>query len=218
MDKIPNSNLLIFSKYPVAGKVKTRLIPALGAEVAAQFHRRLAESAISIARLWYGKTSGETTRITIHYTGADKNDFCSWLGPDLDYQKQPDGDLGQRMNTAFESAFGYGIKHVIGIGTDVPALTAAILQQSDKSLGHHDIVLGPAADGGYYLIGMNSFYPELFTDIDWGTEHVYKQTLAICTQLDLKVFTLPILHDIDRPEDLTQLRDDPRFSMLLTAD
>lgn len=215
MDEIPDSNLLIFSKYPLAGKAKTRLIPALGAEVAAQLHRRLAESAISIARSWHGKTLGKTTRITIHYTGAEKKDFRNWLGFDLDYQEQPVGDLGQRMGTAFESAFKCGIKHVIGIGTDVSTLTAAILQQADKNLEDHDIVLGPAADGGYYLIGMNSFYPELFVGVDWGTEHVYRQTKKICTRLGLRVTELPILNDVDRPEDLVTLKKDPRFNEVI---
>lgn len=216
MTKIPDSTLLIFSKYPHAGEAKTRLIPALGAKVAAQLHRQLAESAISIARSWHVKTTGKTTRITVHYTGANEKDFHSWLGLDLDYQEQPSGDLGQRMCTAFESAFEGGIKHVIGIGTDVPTLTAAILQQADKNLEDHDIVLGPAVDGGYYLIGLNSLHPELFANIDWGTERVYAQTLEVCSCLGLRVANLPILSDIDRPEDLQTLRDDPRFSDIIT--
>lgn len=215
MNKTPDTNLLIFSKYPLAGKAKTRLIPALGAEVAAQLHRRLVESAISIARSWHGNTSGKTTRITVHYTGAKKEDFRNWLGLDLDYQEQPAGDLGQRMSTAFESAFACGIEHVIGIGTDVPPLTAAILQQADKNLENHDIVLGPAADGGYYLIGMNSLHPELFVNIDWGTERVYAQTLEVCTHLDLKIAKLPVLPDIDRPEDLDMIRNDPHFRKII---
>ena len=215
MNKTPDSNLLIFCKYPLAGKAKTRLIPALGAEIAAQLHRRLAETAINMARSWKQISSEKMNRITVHYTGAGEKDFCSWIGADLDYQEQPAGDLGQRMCTAFESAFAGGIEHVIGIGTDVPTLTAAILKQADKNLEDHDLVLGPAADGGYYLIGMNSLHPELFANIEWGTERVYGQTLAICTRLDFKIAELPVLHDIDRPEDLKLLRNDPRFSRII---
>ncbi len=218
MNKTPDSNLLIFSKYPVAGKAKTRLIPALGAEVAAQLHWRLAESAIDIARSWSRQISRNTTRVTVHYTGAEEKDFCSWLGSDLDYQEQPAGDLGRRMRFAFESAFECGIKHIIGIGTDVPALTAVILQQADKNLKDHDVVLGPAADGGYYLIGMNSFHPELFVGIDWGTGLVYEQTLEICTHLNLRIAELPMLNDIDRPEDLSTLRNDPRFRKIIETE
>ena len=218
MNKAPDSNLLIFSKYPLAGKAKTRLIPALGAEIAAQLHRQLAEAAISTARSWKQISAEKMNRITVHYTGAVEKDFCNWLGSDLNYQEQPAGDLGQRMGTAFESAFKCGIEHVIGIGTDVPTLTAAILRQTDKNLEDHDIVLGPAADGGYYLIGMNSFHPELFTGIDWGSERVYRQTLEICTCLGLQIAELPILNDIDRPEDLNTLRNDPRFREIIEKD
>ncbi|MCF6267309.1 MAG: TIGR04282 family arsenosugar biosynthesis glycosyltransferase [Desulfuromusa sp.] len=212
MNKTPDSNLLVFSKYPLAGKVKTRLIPALGAEVAAQLHRRLAESAIDMAQSWTREISRNTTRVTVHYTGAEEKDFCSWLGSDLDYQEQPAGNLGRRMCFAFESAFECGIKHVIGIGTDVPALTPALLRQADKNLKDHDVVLGPAADGGYYLIGMNSFHPELFVGIDWGTGQVYAQTQKICIRFGLRTADLLMLNDVDRPEDLRTLRDDPRFS------
>lgn len=215
VNKIPYTNLLIFSKYPIAGKAKTRLIPALGAEVAAQLHRQLAETAISTAQSWQQISSEKVNRITVHYTGAGEKDLCSWLGADLDYQEQPAGDLGQRMCTAFESAFECGIEHVIGIGTDVPTLTATILQQADKNLEDHDVVLGPAADGGYYLIGMNSLYLELFVNIDWGTERVYAQTQAICTRLGLKIAKLPVLNDIDRPEDLDTLKNDPRFDKII---
>ena len=218
MDKTPDANLLIFSKYPLAGKAKTRLIPALGAEIAAQLHRQLAEAAISTARSWKQISLEKVNRITVHYTGAGEKDFCSWLGSDLDYQEQPTGDLGQRMGAAFESAFKCGIEHVIGIGTDVPTLTATIIQQADKNLEDHDLVLGPAADGGYYLIGMNSFHPELFADIEWETERVYGQTLEICTRLGLKIAELPVLHDIDRPEDLGVLRNDPRFREIIEKD
>ena len=215
MNKAPDTNLLIFSKYPLAGKAKTRLIPAIGAEVAAQLHRQLAEAAISTARSWKQISLEKVNRITVHYTGAGEKDFRCWLGSDLDYQEQPASDLGQRMSAAFESAFKCGIEHAIGIGTDVPTLTAAILQQADKNLEDHDLVLGPAADGGYYLIGMNSLHPELFADIEWGTERVYGQTLAICTRLNLKIAELPVLHDIDRPEDLGVLRNDPRFREII---
>ncbi|NOQ41715.1 MAG: DUF2064 domain-containing protein [Desulfuromusa sp.] len=215
MNKTPDSKLLIFSKYPLAGKAKTRLIPALGAEVAAQLHRRLAESAIEMARSWKQISQKKVNRITVHFTGAGEKDFCSWLGSDLDYLEQPAGNLGQRMCAAFESAFAGGIEHVIGVGTDVPTLTAAILQQADKNLEDYDLVLGPAADGGYYLIGMNSLHPELFANIDWGTEHVYRQTQEIAVNLGLSVATLPILSDIDRPDDLNTLRNDPRFREII---
>lgn len=208
--------LLIFSRYPTPGEAKTRLIPALGTEGAAQLHRQMTEAVIATAQatdLFNKKNGGN---ITVHFTGAELKKFQTWLGLELQYFAQPSGDLGQRMKSAFSRAFTSGSKHVIGIGTDVPGLSSEILNQADQGLEHHDIVLGPAADGGYYLIGMSAFTPELFVNIDWGTEHVYEQTVAICTRLGLKVSVLQTLNDVDRPEDLVQLREDPRFSIFLS--
>ena len=216
MQSSTNSNLLVFSKYPVAGKAKTRLIPALGAKVAAQLHRRMAENSIDMARKWKLNNS-RNRHITIHYTGTNEKNFRSWLGPDLDYQEQPQGDLGQRMSSAVATEFSNGVNHVIGIGTDVPTLSPDLLRQADKNLKDHDLTIGPAIDGGYYLIGMKRFIPELFVDIDWGTDKVYQQTLQVATRLGLKIATLPTLSDIDLPDDLDSIKDDPRFSDVING-
>ncbi len=212
----PDSRLLIFSKYPVPGEAKTRLIPALGPAGAAQLHRRMAEYAVRVVHSSGERSSTKTSEVVVYYTGARLKDFRAWLGPDLRYHAQTSGDLGQRMQTAFKATFAAGANHVIGIGTDVPALSAAILHRADKNLDNHDIVLGPAADGGYYLIGMNSFHPELFVDIEWGTERVYSQTREACKKLGFRVAELPTLSDIDRPEDLRTLNNDHRFSDIIT--
>lgn len=206
--------LLIFSRYPVPGKAKTRLIPALGAAGAAQLHRRLTEHIVSIARSTYSLSPENSDKVTVYYTGAQLKDFRAWLGPDLQYRAQPAGDLGQRMQHAFKSTLAEGASGTmaaIGVGTDIPHLSPALLQQAHKSLVSHDIVLGPATDGGYYLIGMKVFHPELFANIDWGTERVYSQTRAIATQLGLRIAALAKLSDVDQPEDLDTLTADPRF-------
>ncbi|WP_321394887.1 TIGR04283 family arsenosugar biosynthesis glycosyltransferase [uncultured Desulfuromusa sp.] len=210
----PPPELLIFSRYPASGKAKTRLIPLLGAEGAAQLHRRLTEHTVGVART--SRSENSRYNITVHYTGAALKDFRSWLGCDLQYKLQPSGDIGQRMQEAFRSSLEHHSSHVIGFGTDIPGLTPAILHQAYAGLDNHDIVLGPAVDGGYYLIGMNSLHSELFNDIAWGTGQVYRQTQEICHQLGLRVFELPSLSDIDLPEDLNLLRDNPHFSDVLT--
>ena len=210
-----DSRLLIFSRYPVSGEAKTRLIPSLGAVGAAQLHRLMTEYVVGIARATYAASYKNSDGVTVHFTGAQLKDFRNWLGSDIQYKAQSSGHLGQRMQNAFHSAFVDGGKNAIGIGTDVPNLSSVILHQAHESLSNHDIVLGPAADGGYYLIGMNSFHPELFVGIDWGTEHVYAQTMEICTRLGLRVAELPMLSDVDRPEDLNTLRKDPRFSEII---
>lgn len=137
-------------------------------------------------------------------------DFRAWLGPELRYAPQASGDLGARLHEAFQTALRNG-SAVICIGSDVPGITPTILFQAHEKLIDHDVVLGPAADGGYYLIGMKRFFPELFASIDWGTEQVYKQTQEVISALGLLAAELPVLSDIDRPEDLASLQSDPRF-------
>ena len=205
--------LLIFSKYPVAGKAKTRLIPTLGAARAAELHRRLAEQTVSIAR---SSCIERGYGLAVHYTGGELKDFRAWLGDDLEYRLQPAGDLGQRIQAAFKSSLAHTPGYAIGFGTDIPRLTPTIIHQAYAHLQDHDIVIGPAVDGGYYLIGMKSLHPELFTDIDWGTDSVYQQTRKKCTDLGLQVAELPELSDIDRPEDLEGLNSHPDFNDFFT--
>jgi rSAM/selenodomain-associated transferase 2/rSAM/selenodomain-associated transferase 1 len=186
----------------VPGKAKTRLIPALGPAGAARFHRRMTEDAVAI---------------TVCYTGARCRDFRAWLGPDLRYEHQQDGTLGARMRQAFARAFADGASAVLATGTDIPGMSPHILSRSLQSLRDSDTVLGPAADGGYYLIGMKRLHPALFSGMDWGTERVYSQTCAVLRALGLTVETLPALGDVDRPEDLPLLRGDPRFADLFSG-
>ncbi len=206
--------LLIFSKYPTAGEAKTRLIPALGAEGAARLHRHLTEIAVETARLW--QQQGDCLRrITLHYTGAAESDFIDWLKTDFPCYEQSGNDLGERMARAFATAFADGARAAIGIGTDVPALSPSLLNKAENALVNHDLVLGPATDGGYYLIGMKENHSEIFSGIDWGTDKVFNQTLEIARRLKLTVTLLDELSDIDRPEDLVQLENDPRFADVL---
>ena len=209
------TQILIFSRYPTPGQAKTRLIPALGSEGAALLHRRMTEHTVSVARDACKARAVNDWGITVCYTGALKQNFKTWLGPDLNYQLQPSGDLGDRLRRAFEIAFQNGVKSIIAVGTDVPGYTSKTFHQALKNLNNHDVALGPAIDGGYYLIGMKLFHPELFADIDWGTEHVYKQTCTIIKRLNLKLARLPQLSDVDRPNDLDIILKNPLFSDLL---
>ena len=190
------------------------MIPALGPDGAAFLHRRLAEHAVSVARA-AGKRCDMS--VAISFTGAPSRDFRAWLGQDLRYCKQGSGDLGSRMRHAIRQAFTGGAEHVIVIGTDVPGISTDILQQATTALRDHDIVLGPAADGGYYLIGLKHDYQELFADIDWGTERVADQTRAAIRRLRLTWSEMTVLNDVDRPEDLDQLRRQPDFTDVFTG-
>ena len=131
--------------------------------------------------------------------------MAGWLGRDLDYVIQSEGDLGDRMRLAFEKGFRQGWQRVVLIGSDLPELTPSIIRESFDRLASHDLVLGPAQDGGYYLIGLKASCPELFGNpIVWGTKEVLKNTLITADQLGLRTALLVRLRDVDRPEDLTE--------------
>ena len=196
------------------GQAKTRLIPALGPEGAAQLHRRLTEHAAGVAR---AAGARDAALVTVCFTGAARREFRSWLGCDFAYAAQPAGDLGVRLRQACASAFRGRAQRVVVFGTDVPELSAGILQLAFAGLREHDVVLGPATDGGYYLIGMRRDHPELFAGIDWGTARVCAQTLAAIERQGLSVTELPTLGDVDRPEDTAALRADPRFADVWTG-
>ena len=203
--------IIIFTRYPEPGKAKTRLIPDLGPMGAARLHQRMTELVVAVARGVGATDYKNDVGIIVCYTGAGQKDFKAWLGPDLCYDLQSPGDLGARMRAAFANTFNQGAKRSLLIGADIPDISRQIFLQALDGLQEHDIVIGPAVDGGYYLIGMKSLQPELFTCIDWGTSRVYSQSLEIITRLGLTSKKLPILNDIYRPEDLLTLHNDPRF-------
>ncbi len=194
--------LIVFTRLPHPGTTKTRLIPALGAQGAAQLHRQLSEHTLATVREW---SKLEKMPVEVRFTGGTLDQIQGWLGGDLEYRSQGEGDLGDRLKTASEDAFNARCSRVVMIGTDCPDLEAALLIQAFKSLHHHDIVLGPAIDGGYYLIGLSRRVPEIFQGIEWGTGEVLAQTLAVAAAESLTVDQLPELGDIDRPEDLAKL-------------
>ncbi len=201
----PRECLIVFTRYPVPGKTKTRLIPALGEAGAANLHRQMTEHTLAQAR----QLPADGVAIEIHYADAKTDqELADWLGADLIYRSQGDGDLGERMARSIETAVQAGRDRVIIIGTDCPGLTTDILQLAFSQLGDQDLVLGPAIDGGYYLIGLQRFISELFVGISWGTSAVRQQTIEIATKLGLSMGDLPLLADIDRPEDLSLFRED----------
>ncbi len=194
-----SETLIIFSRYPEAGKTKTRMIPALGAEGAAKLQRQMTEHTLKTAKLL--KSYRDIT-IEIHFAGGNKQLLTEWLGKDIEYIPQTAGDLGKKMRLAFERAFSLGSKRVVTIGTDCPDINQSILEEAFDLLSKQDLLIGSATDGGYYLIGLNRTIPELFADISWGTDRVLNQTKAISTQLNLNTYYLKTLSDVDRPEDL----------------
>ncbi|NJL00525.1 MAG: glycosyltransferase [Spirulinaceae cyanobacterium RM2_2_10] len=195
----PVDCLIIFSRYPEAGHTKTRLIPALGAEGAAQVQQQMTEHILARALQLQAQ---QPLAIELHFAGGSLTEMQAWLGTAINLHPQSEGDLGIRLTTAFANAFQRGFRRVVTIGIDCPAIDRDLLQQAFAALESAELVLGPALDGGYYLIGLQQPVPELFQDIAWGTGQVLKQTLAHAQRSKLIVTQLDPLADVDRPEDL----------------
>ena len=198
--EILRESLIIFTRYPEPGKTKTRLIPALGAEKAALLQRQMTEhTLVQVRRL----QDWRSVRVEVCFAGGDSNLMAQWLGSDLIYTAQGEGDIGTRMARSLAATLPDRADYAVIIGTDCPGLNAELLAEAfDQLYWAYDLVLGPAVDGGYYLLGLRRFIPELFAGINWGSANVLSQTAAIAGQLNLSVAYLPQLPDVDRPEDL----------------
>jgi uncharacterized protein len=183
--------LVLFARYPTAGAAKTRLIPALGPEGAAEVHRQLAQRTLSVLM-----DSGFA--VELHYTGAETADFQAWLGEGFSLVKQAEGDLTDRLMAALHPA------PVSFFGADTPELSAEHVLGAIAALKTHPVVLGPADDGGYYLIGMKQPMPELLQDMPWSTDQVMPETLRRLAETGIEPALLETLHDCDRPEDLAR--------------
>lgn len=183
--------ILSWLKAPRAGEVKTRLAQSIGPEAALKVYRSLAERQL-----------GELPRgylLEIHYTPADALDeMRDWLGDEYAFHAQCEGGLGIRLERAVADTFRRGAKSVICIGGDCPELNRVHLEQAADALqSDYDIVFGPSEDGGYYLIGLNSPYPEVFQDIPWSTQATLETSLKKSSALNLRVKLLETLYDID---------------------
>lgn len=186
-------SLSIFMKNAIQGKVKTRIAREVGDSVAMEIYNKLLLgmkskiSALSGIRVvvWYSDYEDEADRWPSHVL-----------------KRVQKGDtLGTRMNFAMSEEFRLGFTPVI-VGVDIPDLSVQLVQDAFFGLQENDVVLGPAADGGYYLIGMHEHYPDLFQGIPWGTDSVLHDTRVKATQADLEIFELPTLRDVDTMEDV----------------
>jgi rSAM/selenodomain-associated transferase 1 len=199
--------LLIFTRYPEAGTSKTRLIPALGAEGAAALQQGLAERLFRLAPSLLAR-EGIVAMVLI--SGGEDEAVNIWL-QGMPWQRQVEGDLGQRMAAAFAGAFQAGMARVVLVGTDIPDIDLAILTEAFAALRLGGAVIGPSQDGGYYLLGLSAtlapaLLPTLFSGIAWSTAQVYDQTLSRLRAAGCPVIDLPRLADIDLPADLPLAR------------
>ncbi|MBE7502314.1 MAG: DUF2064 domain-containing protein [Verrucomicrobiales bacterium] len=191
--------LILFTRFPVAGRAKTRLIPCLGAKGAAQLQREMTEPVL--ARIW-PLAQRRAVTLEVRFEGGSEADMRRWLGGGLRFASQGDGDLGARMHRASTEAFDAGSQAVVIIGADCPEVDAVRIQSAFQPLRAHRLVLGPARDGGYYLVGLSAATPELFAGIPWGTREVLTTLVARARSVGLDPFLLPEAADVDEPADL----------------
>jgi len=188
--------LIVFAKAPRPGRVKTRLAADLGAQEASRVYRRLGRRVLDAVR-------EGPYRTLVYYDPPDAEaEMRDWLGGEsLEFRPQAEGDLGERMARAFEEALRDADRACI-VGTDVPALRAALVVQALERLESADVVLGPAEDGGYYLMALSRPHPEIFRDVPWSTADVLGTTLERARHAGLRESLLPVLKDVDTAADL----------------
>lgn len=200
------NRLIIFTRYPVPGKTKTRLIPAVGPERAANIQREMTETTALTAREYIQEAGN--CELEIWYYGGSEVQMVGWLGDDLRYVEQPDGDdLGNKMSKAFSTSLNDGASATVIIGSDCPSINTDILTSAFSALEANDLTLGPTQDGGYYLIGQSTHTPSLFENVDWGTDTVLRTTLLQADVANLQHSLLPKLRDVDTPDDLILLEN-----------
>lgn len=197
--------LIQFTRWPAAGKVKTRLIPALGSIGAMQVHRHLSEHTLAQAREAAGRIDGV---VVVRIVGGSLPRAQRWLGGCDAIGLQGSGSLGVRMHRTLTHALVEdSAPYALLFGSDIPDLSAALLETAAAALAACDVVLGPASDGGYYLIGLKKPQRALFQGISWGGPAVLADTMRRAAANRLSVALLPTLSDLDRPEDLARWPD-----------
>ncbi len=195
MESNYTSLLLVFTRNATLGRVKTRLAASIGDAEALKVHKALMQQTIN-------QTSQCTCDKVVYYSDAiDANDLFS--KNEFRQEVQSGKELGARMQGAFTAEFSHGYTSIVIIGTDCPELDEASISLAFKQLEVSDVVVGPALDGGYYLLGLSAMHNELFEGIAWSTSSVLSETIQIAERLSLSMAFTPEKRDIDTFEDLT---------------
>lgn len=185
--------LILFVRKPEPGKVKTRLAAQIGNEQALEIYKKLLQHTREVT---------ETLNADKYLFGTETaNDVC-WNG--FHNVKQQGEDLGIRMKNAFEMLFEKGYNKVVIIGSDCPSLTSGLIERSFNELNQNDVVMGPAEDGGYYLLGMKKLWNSFFLNKTWSTTTVFEETVRDFREMQLKYSLLPVLNDVDEEKDIPE--------------
>ncbi len=187
--------LLIFTKNPELGRVKTRLAKTIGDQKALEVYQYLLDHTRAIT------TQLKQVDKSVFYSKfVDDNDL--WVATQYQKQVQTGEGLGERMSNAFAWGFGQSYQSIIIIGSDCIEITQAIIEEAFVALQTQDFVIGPAKDGGYYLLGMKAPYPEVFENKTWSTNSVFQSTLQDLQARSSQIHCLPELSDVDTVDDL----------------
>ncbi len=203
--QVTNNFFGLLAKYPEAGMVKTRLARNIGGEGAARIYKIIAEQVIN------NTTSGVDGKMDferiIFYSPADaRSRVESWIRGER-LLPQRGNDIGEIMANALSDLFDLGAANAVITGADIPDLNRNIISDAFLKLKNADVVIGPAEDGGYYLIGMKSAHAEIFQGISWSTEKVFGETIRVIQKIGLSYSVLKTLCDVDKIEDIAGIRD-----------
>ncbi|AOP35957.1 transferase 1, rSAM/selenodomain-associated protein [Leptospira tipperaryensis] len=187
-------SLILFLRNPVLGRVKTRLAKTLGEQTALNVYEQLLE-------ITKKQIQNLDIPVRLYFDSIPDSIFSDW-GTQTSVHLQTGQDLGERMQNAFLETFQCGAKKAVIIGSDCPDLETKHIREAFSALDPRDAAIGPAKDGGYYLLALKSVYPEIFREIPWSSERVFAMTLEKLQLARKDVWILPILNDIDEAKDL----------------
>jgi len=191
------TDLIVYLKNPEPGKVKTRLQPHYSPEEAASLYRGFIEDTVETV------SSIGADRCWAAYTPADtRSDIETLIPSDWNLAAQAGDDLGSRMRQSMNASIATGAERVILIGSDIPSLPGSHITSAISRLDNADVVLGPTNDGGFYLIGIRSTLPDIFSNVTWSTDTAFEQTAEGIRSKELMMSLIPPWNDIDTPEDL----------------
>lgn len=193
--------IMLFTRVPVVGKVKSRLIPALGARGACRLHKAMLEKALEAL----AQTLATERQLWLAGNSRAQAGYMAPSNYGISVHWQRGLDLGERMAQAFQQNFSAGFRRIVVAGSDCPALAVDHYEQVLDALGRYDAVLIPALDGGYVLLGLSRWDSFLFSDVPWGTERVFQVTVDKLGSMGWSWSVLPALPDIDQVEDLVHL-------------
>ncbi len=188
------AGLIIFIRNPIAAKVKTRLAKTLGDEKALIIYHQLLAHTHQVTR------ELSCDKFLYYSDWAEQND--KWENDRFQKKVQRSGDLGERMANAFLELFNEGYEKLLIIGSDCLELNEPVIRDAFDSLDNNEVVIGPSSDGGYYLLGMTAYFPDLFLNKKWGSPSVLKDTLQDLTTANTRVGKLVTLNDVDEEKDL----------------